>query len=68
MNKPAPHDSLLLTYFDAARLLCLSVPTLERMVRAETIPFVRIGKSVRFRRATLELWLAAHEKGGGPNE
>ena len=55
-------EPLLLTYPDAARLLSLSIPTLERLVRKQKIPFLRIGRSVRFQRATLQAWITAQEK------
>lgn len=55
-------DSNLLTYAAAARYLSTPVPTLRSMVHRKQIPCIRLGpRSVRFRRETLDAWLAKRE-------
>jgi excisionase family DNA binding protein len=50
----------LLTQREAAAVLCLSERTLERLRVSGTGPrFVRAGRSVRYREADLEAWIAA---------
>jgi excisionase family DNA binding protein len=49
----------LLTQRQAAAVLCLSERTLERLRVSGTGPrFVRAGRSVRYREADLEAWIA----------
>lgn len=47
-------DVLLLNRRDAARALSISERKLFTLTQAGTIPCVRLGNSVRYRRATLE--------------
>lgn len=47
----------LLKYPDAAKVLHCSKSKLEKMVMAREIPYVKIGKLVRFRPSELEQWL-----------
>ena len=63
-----PTEPLLLDYHQTAALLNISKPTLERMVRAKTIPVVRLGRSVRFPREDLTEWLKGLKKGGATDE
>jgi predicted DNA-binding transcriptional regulator AlpA len=50
----------LLTQRDAATLLCLSQRTLERLRVTGAGPrYVKAGRSVRYREADLEAWIAA---------
>lgn len=45
---------------EAANYTRLSVPTLERMrLRGDGAPYVKAGKSVIYRRADLDAWLAS---------
>ncbi|MBS0235541.1 MAG: helix-turn-helix domain-containing protein [Proteobacteria bacterium] len=58
----------LLTTFEAAQVLRLSVPTLERMRLAGNGPiFIKLGPGKRarvvYRRADLDTWLLAHRRG-----
>lgn len=48
----------LLTKGEAARTLCLSVRTLERLIAAGEVVAVRSGRSVRVRRADLHDYIA----------
>ncbi len=59
---PSPQDALL----DAeavARLLQVPVSWVYAEARAGRLPHVCIGRYRRFRRGTLEEWIAAHERG-----
>jgi excisionase family DNA binding protein len=50
----------LLTQRDAARLLSLSIRTLERMRVTGLGPrFIKLGNSVRYRESDLEQWIAS---------
>src|SRR5262245_39545061 len=49
--------SLLLRIEEAAYLLAVSTRTVKRLVASRTLRTVRIGRSVRIRRAELERWL-----------
>ena len=50
----------LLTQSDAAKLLRLSERTLERLrLQGGGPPFVKAGRSVRYRESDLDAWIAA---------
>jgi excisionase family DNA binding protein len=50
----------LLTYADAARILCVPIGTLYALVSRHSIPHVRIGpRLVRFSRDELARWVDA---------
>ncbi len=49
----------LLTYKEAAAFLTVSEATLRRWVMLRQVPFIKIGKSVRFDPAELEAWIRA---------
>jgi len=51
----------VLTVVEVARLLRVSQRTVQRLVASERIPFVRVGRSVRFRQPSLAAWLASTE-------
>jgi predicted DNA-binding transcriptional regulator AlpA len=55
------HDNAPLTERDAARIDGLSV-SWHRTARMRGIgpPYIRIGRTIRYRRADLERWLASH--------
>ena len=53
----------LLTIQEAAELLKLSPRTLYVLVEADRIPYVRIGRAVRFDRATLVEFLTGSLRG-----
>lgn len=44
----------LMTRQEAAELLRVSLPTLDRLLRQNKLPVIRIGKSVRFRKSSLQ--------------
>ena len=62
--KRAEHG--LLNYERAARLLGVSRGTLENWVSSGLygVPFIKVGRLVRFRRDSLERWLESRERGG----
>lgn len=56
-------ESALLTYEQAAAYLSTPINTLRSMVHRKTVPHIRMGpRSVRFRRETLDRWLAERER------
>ena len=66
---------VFLDSFQAAALLCCSVPTIERLTKAGTIPSVKVGRLRRYSRAELlalrnekyrraDLLAVRNEKGG----
>ena len=44
----------LLNYRETAKMLRVSERTMRKLVRENKIPFVRIGRAVRFNRAAIE--------------
>ncbi len=53
-------QSTLLDYQQAAARLGTSPGHMQRLVKLRQIPFVRVGKFVRFRIGDLDNWVAAH--------
>jgi excisionase family DNA binding protein len=51
----------LLTRLDAAGILNVSLRTIDEKIASGDIPVVRIGRSVRIRPETLELFVNANE-------
>lgn len=61
---PAPLDpDTLLNAHQTAALLAISARTLWSLTNAGMIPSVRIGRSVRYRRAALLDWVLERERG-----
>jgi predicted DNA-binding transcriptional regulator AlpA len=60
-------NSLLVTPKVAARMLAVSVRKLWSLTFEETpgVPYVRIGRLVRYARADLERWIAMQRRGDG---
>ncbi len=59
MDQQAQHE--LLTEHEAADLLRLKVKTLQaRRVSGGGVPFVKMGRSVRYRRSDVLAFIAAH--------
>jgi excisionase family DNA binding protein len=62
--EPTPLDpDTLLDAKQTAALLAISARTLWSMTNAGMIPSVRIGRSVRYRRAALLEWVIDRERG-----
>ncbi len=59
----APHGRLLLTFDEAAEMLGIGRTSLYRLVWAGWLTPVRIGRSVRFSCAQLEVFVALLESG-----
>lgn len=55
----------LLTPDDVAELLGLQRDYVVKQAREGNIPALKIGKALRFRRSTIEEWLALKERGNG---
>lgn len=63
-SNPATIDpDTLLDAKQTAALLAISARTLWSMTNAGMIPCVRIGRSVRYRRAALLEWVIGRERG-----
>ena len=63
--EPAPSGSEVLTTEEAARYLRLTLETL--LSTLDTLPHFRIGEEVRFRRGSLDGWIAAQEQWASKN-
>lgn len=51
----------LLTYDQLSDLLRVSVKTLRDWVYKRKIPFLKVGKLIRFKRSEIELWITRKE-------
>jgi len=58
MVAPTDHDALL-NVDDVAALLRMSAKAIYNMVELRRVPFVRLGRRVRFRRADVLAWVEA---------
>jgi excisionase family DNA binding protein len=54
----------LLDKIETAQRLRISLRTLDNRIKAGTIPFVRLGKLVRFIPSDIEKFIEAHKIGG----
>jgi excisionase family DNA binding protein len=63
MSIDAVSSAGLLTISDVAELLKLSVSTIRRLQRQRKIPFVKVGRSVRFDRSDLTAYLEGRRVG-----
>ena len=54
----------LLDKVETAQRLRISLRTLDNRIKAGTIPFVRLGKLVRFIPSDIEKFIEAHKIGG----
>ncbi|PTL60328.1 helix-turn-helix domain-containing protein [Paraconexibacter algicola] len=59
---PSPDDALL-DAAEAAKLLHVPTSWVYAEARAGRLPHVRVGRYRRFRRGTLEEWIASQERG-----
>ena len=53
-NTPAPHGESLLKKPQVAKELSVSERTVDNLMQAKALAFVRIGRAIRFERAALE--------------
>lgn len=58
--------SRLLEADDVARYIGMTTDWIYREVRAGRMPHIRLGRYVRFRRESIDAWLAARERGPAP--
>jgi len=63
MTDDAKPEPLLLHVTEAARLLGCSRSKAYELVATESIPTVRLGRSVRVPRRALEAWIEANTRG-----
>jgi excisionase family DNA binding protein len=60
-----PAAEALLTLADVARLLRLHPASARRLIHAEGLPAVRLGRRLRVSATELRAWLAARRVGAG---
>jgi excisionase family DNA binding protein len=64
MSNPASFSSNLLNKKTAAEVLNVSLRTLDNHIKAGRLPFVKLGKLVRFIPSDIEKFIEAHKIGG----
>ena len=64
MHQVSQHELLqpLLTIRQVARMLGVSRPTVYAMMEREGLPYLKIGKTLRFSPSSVHEWLAEHEQ------
>lgn len=62
----SPEVKPVMTKKEAAGYLGLSLATVDRYMKSGDLRFVKLQRSVRFRREDLDAFLAAHVQGGPP--
>jgi len=63
---PVPAGRLL-EADDVARYIGMTTDWIYREVRAGRMPHIRLGRYVRFRRESIDAWLAGRERGPAAN-
>jgi excisionase family DNA binding protein len=64
----ASQKNLLINSREAAKLLSISERTLWGLKESGSLPYVRIGRSVRYGRADLETWIEEQKKRNVPGK
>ena len=64
----SPETKNVMNKREAGEYLGLSVPTIDRLMKTGDLRFVKLLRSVRFRREDLDAFLAAHVTTGGPSK
>jgi excisionase family DNA binding protein len=64
MKRQETDSNNLLDKIETAERLRISLRTLDNRIKAGTIPFVRLGKLVRFVPSDIEKFIEAHKIGG----
>ncbi len=64
MQQVSQHEPLqpLLTIQGVARVLGVSRPTVYALMEREGLPYLKLGKSLRFSPQSVHVWLAEHEQ------
>ncbi len=64
MQQVSQHELLqpLLTIHQVARVLGVSRPTVYAMMEREGLPYLKMGKTLRFSPSSVYEWLAEHEQ------
>ena len=57
MDESPLHDDDILTTDEAARMLRLHRRTMYQKVREQRIPYLRVGREIRFSRSALSAWM-----------
>lgn len=63
MSQPDPDVPELLTVAEVARWLRVNIRTIYRWVRAEQLPYIRLGRGLRFTRAEVGAWIRRRSAG-----
>ena len=58
MQTNSPSDPLAVGYVGASELLGVSVSTVERIVKAGTLPAFNLGRLIRIRRCDIDAYMA----------
>lgn len=61
MKKLPASPSVLITRLDVAHLSSVSPRTVDRWVKGRKIPYIKVGRTIRFRWATVEAALVRFE-------
>ncbi len=61
-----PEDDVFLTTEEVLEYLQVNLRTVYRLIKANKIPAVRVGRQWRFRRRDIETWLEAQRSAPGP--
>lgn len=62
MSSQAPERKLLLTAEEVAEMIGMGVDWIYEQARRGRIPVVKLGRYRRFRRESIEQWIAEHEE------
>jgi excisionase family DNA binding protein len=62
MKKLPASPAVLITRLDVAHLSSVSPRTVDRWVKGRKIPYIKIGRTIRFRWATVEAALVKFER------
>lgn len=60
-NGSAEHKDRLLTVEEVAEFLSVSANTVRNKVAAEAIPYIRVGRLIRFDPADIRDWISAQK-------
>ena len=59
-STPAPHGETLLTKREVAKKLTISERTVDNLMKAKSLAFVRIGRAIRFEPSALDAFKNSH--------
>ena len=56
------HEESIFTPESLSKFLCVEVSWVYRQVSDKTIPYFKNGKYVRFKKSSIDKWIASHER------